>query len=435
MRPDVVPHIFDCQKNRTLTHSLEDRRLFLKRQRQTILEEINEQSTSKMSRGDNDFLQRETDSTKAPDNLDHSTKMIHCNKKIQVNIKPKMLSKETQCIRRNILRKLPKSKLNHSVSSTPSNSSTDVTSASGSFEVTSDSSCLSEMIVNQRESVEKRYIFIIERNPKLYLGIPPESLFIVKIICSKCQVGKIEVFISLKKIKLNLPYSVLADDFCTSVATVCLAIQNCLPKMSQFFEKFIQWKSLSEIKACLPIPFRFRYKNIQCIIDCFEISIQKPSNPVLQSLSWSEYKKGNTMKYLVGCTPDGLISFVSNGYGGRTSDRMIVEESGFLGVLEDGAHVMADRGFKNIDELLSTKNNVLVRPPSVSSKQKSSKEEVKTAKKIASLRIHIERVISRIREFDILKPHATVNLNLVKYLDDIVVIACGIINVQNYLIK
>jgi len=141
------------------------------------------------------------------------------------------------------------------------------------------------------------------------------------------------------------------------------------------------------------------------------------------------------MKYLISCTPDGLISYVSDGFGGRITDKKIVEESGFLKNLENGAHIMADRGFKHIDEFLAAGNNVLVRPPSVSSTVKSSKQKVKEAKRIASLRIHIERVISRIREYAILQPHAQVHRSLIKYLDYIVLIACALINLQNYLIK
>lgn len=428
LNADVVPHIFDCQKNRTVTHTVDHRSAYQKRQRQAIIEDLNQPSTSKMSRNEDLSFNIETDAKNV--HIIPENQVSKCSKKIQVNMAPKMLSKETQCNRKYCPSKLPENTSDISSSSSDSD-----TSATGSFEVTSDFSCYSETIVTEKENVEKRVVFVIERNPKLYLGIPAPSLFLIEMICSKCQIGKIEVYMTLKKIRLNLPFSVLADDFGTSKTTVSMTIQKCLPKMAQFFEPFIQWKSLSDVQKCLPIPFRARYKKVQCIIDCFEISIQKPSNPVLQSLSWSEYKKGNTMKYLVACTPDGLISFVSNGFGGRTSDKMIVEESGFLDLLEDGAHIMADRGFKHLDEILLTKNNFMVRPPSVSSKEKSSKEEVKTAKKIASLRIHVERVIARIREFDILKPHACVNLNLVKSLDDIVVIACGVINIQNYLIK
>lgn len=39
----------------------------------------------------------------------------------------------------------------------------------------------------------------------------------------------------------------------------------------------------------LPIPIRARYAKVQCIIDCFEIEIEKPSDPVAQASTWSEY--------------------------------------------------------------------------------------------------------------------------------------------------
>lgn len=40
------------------------------------------------------------------------------------------------------------------------------------------------------------------------------------------------------------------------------------------------------------------YSNVQSIIDCLEIEIEKPSNAIHQSLTWSEYKNVNTLKYL-----------------------------------------------------------------------------------------------------------------------------------------
>lgn len=80
----------------------------------------------------------------------------------------------------------------------------------------------------------------------------------------------------------------------------------------------------------MPIPFRYRYSKVVSIIDCFEIKIQKPSNPLTQSLTWSEYKKCNTFKFLISCTPNEFINFVSGAYGGRISDKDIVKESGYV---------------------------------------------------------------------------------------------------------
>lgn len=84
------------------------------------------------------------------------------------------------------------------------------------------------------------------------------------------------------------------------------------------------------------------------IIDCFEIEIEKPSNASHQALTWSQYKNCNTIKYLISITPDGLINFISESYGGRTPDLTIFEDSGFLNKLTQGSKKFADRGFKNM---------------------------------------------------------------------------------------
>lgn len=153
------------------------------------------------------------------------------------------------------------------------------------------------------------------------------------------------------------------------------------------------------------------------IIDCLEIQIEKPSNPVHQSLTWSQYKNCNTIKYLISCNPDGLVNYISQSYGGRVTDVTIVEDCGYLHKLTPGSHVMADRGFKNIAHFLQQRRCTLVRPPFVQSGIQSSKEEVKQSNRIAALRIHM------------LNPHACTDHNLIQYIDFIIVIACGIINV------
>lgn len=198
---------------------------------------------------------------------------------------------------------------------------------------------------------------------------------------------------------------------------------------------FIVLLNKEMIKQKLPMAFRHKYNKVTCIIDCLEIEIQKPSKALNQALSWSDYKKANTIKYLISCTPNGLINYISSGYGGRITDTCIVETSDFSKCLQPNMWVMADRGFKHVDVYLRKMGVLLVRPPSVASGSKLSKAEAKETKQIASLRIHVERVIRRLREFNMLKPHACLNLSLVKVLDDVITIACGLINIQDSLIK
>ena len=50
------------------------------------------------------------------------------------------------------------------------------------------------------------------------------------------------------------------------------------------------------------------------IIDCFEIFIDRPSNLLARTETFSNYKHHNTVKAFIGITPQGAISFVSDTY-------------------------------------------------------------------------------------------------------------------------
>ncbi|CAC5416296.1 unnamed protein product [Mytilus coruscus] len=93
------------------------------------------------------------------------------------------------------------------------------------------------------------------------------------------------------------------------------------------------------------------YPRTTCIIDCAETFIQRPTNLRSRGETYSNYESHNTAKYLVGISPHGQIMFISKAFGGRASDKFIVEKSGFMNYLLPGDEIMADRGF-TIDGLL-----------------------------------------------------------------------------------
>ncbi|KAF4513957.1 UNVERIFIED_CONTAM: hypothetical protein B566_EDAN018199 [Ephemera danica] len=169
----------------------------------------------------------------------------------------------------------------------------------------------------------------------------------------------------------------------------------------------------------------------QKIIDAFEVETEKPGDAVHQALTWSDYKHCNTFKFLVSCTPDGHINKVSKAYGGRISDLLLAIESGYVAELKENTTILADRGFKFLEAELAAKSCKLLRPPSISGDSALTAEQSLVTKQIAALRIHVERVIGRLRDFACLAPHARVDHNMISKLDDIAVIAAGLVNLQN----
>lgn len=114
---------------------------------------------------------------------------------------------------------------------------------------------------------------------------------------------------------------------------------------------------------------------VRVIIDCFEIFIDRPSSYLTRAETWSNYKHHNTVKFLLGISPQGAVIFLSQAYGGRASDKVITEESGVLDLLDYGDIVLADRGFL-IAESVGMRHASLVLPAFTKGKTQLSSYQV-----------------------------------------------------------
>ena len=152
----------------------------------------------------------------------------------------------------------------------------------------------------------------------------------------------------------------------------------------------------------MPKVFRDLYPTTRVVLDATEIFVEKPSLPDIQQMTFSSYKNTNTFKALVGISPSGAITFVSELFSGSISDKELTRtrRSGVLGLLEKGDAVMADRGFDIQDDLtpIGVKLNM---PPFLKGKSQLSTSEIIETRRIASVRIHVERAMERIKNYHI----------------------------------
>lgn len=77
--------------------------------------------------------------------------------------------------------------------------------------------------------------------------------------------------------------------------------------------------------------------------------MERTSSPIARAMTWSNCKHHNSVKFLIGVTPQGVISFILKAWGGRVSDKYLSEMSGLLRKLLPEDIVLADRGFDIAD--------------------------------------------------------------------------------------
>lgn len=232
-----------------------------------------------------------------------------------------------------------------------------------------------------------------------------------------------ELTIVLLRLRLGLLEKDLAERFRISMPTVSVIWRTWIKFMRKELEPVcIQWPSKDQIVHFMPPVFKTFYPDLVSIIDCTEIQMESPSSLDNRSLCYSSYKSRTTMKALIGITPNGVVSFCSDLYCGSISDIQIVKESGYLSHLNRGDTVMADKGFTIQDELAEV-GAKLAMPHFLKGKAQFSKQESDHNKKIASLRIHVERYMERLKNWHFFDRPVPITISTIAS-DVWVVVAC-----------
>ena len=189
-----------------------------------------------------------------------------------------------------------------------------------------------------------------------YTGLPSYSVLqsvfslVVKRIPDSCDSG-LGIFdqflITLMKLQLDVGEQDLAYRFGINQSTVSRCISKWVDILFTKLSFLIQWPEQDQLLKTMPADFREHFRKCALIIDCFEVFMQRPTSLKARAQTFSNYKKHNTVKFLIGITPQSSVAFISKGWGSRASDVHITENCGVLQKLRilPGDIVLADRGF------------------------------------------------------------------------------------------
>ncbi|CAN7975661.1 unnamed protein product, partial [Ixodes persulcatus] len=182
-----------------------------------------------------------------------------------------------------------------------------------------------------------------------------------------------ELFLILVRLRLGLLEKDLAFRFGISTSTVSRICITWISYLYQHLSRLPLWATRQQVDEDKPPAFTEQYRTT---------------------------RSSNTFKGLVGISPDGTVTFLSQLFLGSMSGKECVRQSEFLALpFDENDSAMADKGFL-ISELLAEINVRLNIPPFLG-QGTFTESQVKETEKIASLRIHVERRIQRIKSFHI----------------------------------
>ncbi len=241
-----------------------------------------------------------------------------------------------------------------------------------------------------------------------------------------------KIILLLIRLKLMVPFSALAAFFSVSESTAQKVFNESFNAIYDVAKNGLIWFDRGTIQARMPHAFRALYPHTRAIIDCSEIASERAGKIKQRVHLYSHYKSRFTLKFLVAIAPSGEIMFVSRTYGGRTTDTDITCNSGFLDLIEEGDVILGDKGFPVIEKNLNQQGGFLVMPPFKCGEKQFNEQQNQDGYKCASVRVHVERAIARLKLFECLN---YVPIHMIPNIDKALVIVCCLTNLFNDLIK
>ena len=212
---------------------------------------------------------------------------------------------------------------------------------------------------------------------------------------------KDQFFLTLIKLRQYTSNFALSRMFKISETDVYNIFVTWVRFMSLQWREIDTWPSQDLVYFYSPTDFKSKFPTTRVLLDGAEFPSKRPAAPAAQQVTFSTYKNRCTAKAIVGATPGGLVSYVSSAYGGSTSDRQIIERSDLAKMCDPGDSIMADKGF-DVQDIFAPFDVSVNIPTFFKKKNRMSGKTVIQDRKIASKRVHIERIIGLGKTYKIL---------------------------------
>lgn len=140
-----------------------------------------------------------------------------------------------------------------------------------------------------------------------------------------------EMMLFFIRMRLRSPMQDLAYRFDVSQSTASRVCKKWLDVFYEWLGSLVRCPDKEEVMKTMPVAFAENFDlKVRVILDCFEVFIQRPSSLITRSETWSHYKHHNTVEFLLAICPQGMVTFISQTFGGHASDKHITEDSGAL---------------------------------------------------------------------------------------------------------
>ncbi|XP_032307075.1 uncharacterized protein LOC6496253 [Drosophila ananassae] len=296
----------------------------------------------------------------------------------------------------------------------------------------------------------------VEQAPMLHLGVAAEHLPLLKRhVCRTANITHLDGYITLRKLRQNEPFALLAEHFEVSEADAEDTFKRTIIKLARCLRTLIRWPDAQHYQERLkhtPIDYRANLLHVRSLIECVETDVDE------------EFRLGSpTYKFILCINTNNIISYVSSVYPGNCDDLQLFEASNFRDIIPKYLTLCAEPGkavkrTKRIgtDEDSADEEEFQDGPAPSLSKYNAQRMTARLAsqqslsvvdgalvsKRAASIqlptlkvqepacRAQMRDLVDGLREFRMLGHSAIDQKSLLGYLDEILIVACALCNLK-----